>query len=132
MGELGAVAPAEALERPELVDDVGLRLEPGHIHDATAEADQVGERGVGPDLHAGVMAEAHRLVHDARVSGVEPARQVGRVEQRDEHPVLTEIEVAETLAEVRVQVDDWHSSWVLHHEGEASLAPSNPSAGDSA
>jgi hypothetical protein len=103
------VPPAEALQRPQLVDDVGLSLTGGDVQHPAAEADPVGKAGVRPDLDAGVPAEQHRLVHDARVAGVEAAGQVRRVQQRDEDRVLAQAVVAVALTQVRVQIYCRHS-----------------------
>ena len=67
----------EAVQGAQLVQDVVVHFVGGKAHVAPAEATQVREARVGPDAYSAANAFGNSGGHDVRVTGVEPAGDIG-------------------------------------------------------
>ena len=100
------VRGGESREGAHLVDQVGLDLIRARPEGTPAEADEVGEARVGADAHSTLTAHGDRAVHDARVTGVETAGDIGRGEDLEQFFVLTHRVGTEALTDVGDEIDD--------------------------
>ena len=101
----GALGPGDAVQRGQLVQDVGGELGRLDVDEPAAEAGEVAVGDLRPDGHArGSGAGAH-AAHGRRVAGVEAARHVGAGDEAEQRLVVTQPPDAEALPEVGVEVD---------------------------
>lgn len=103
--QLGAVGPQKGLERPQLVEHVGVDLFGGRGEVAAAETDPVGKAGMRAYLHPVLSGERDAAPDRQGVTRVKATGEVGRRELRHQCLVLTELPDPEGLAEVGVEVD---------------------------
>ena len=98
-------ASANASQRAELVEHVGVQLGGRHVDPAAAEAGQVAVADLGADRDAAVGGSCADAAHGRRVAGVESARDVRAGHDVQQSLVVAEAPHAESLAKIGVQVD---------------------------
>ena len=89
----------------DLVEHVVAHVVGADVHHAAPEPEQVGEPGMGADVHAVGARLLDRPPHRPRIAGVEAARDVGRRDHAHQRLVGPALPQAEALAEVGVEVD---------------------------
>lgn len=71
----------------------------------TTKTDQVHVAGMRADCDATFLRQPHRLAHDVRVTGMEPAGNVGGADDIKHRRVVTHRPRAKTLAEIGIEID---------------------------
>ena len=75
--DLGAVERREAVQGTQLVQDIVLNFGGSKAHVAPTEATQVREARMSPDAYSAANAFGNSGGHDVRVTGMEPACDIG-------------------------------------------------------
>jgi hypothetical protein len=115
----GAGSAGEPVERPELVEHVRAQVLLTDVHAPAAEAGEIPVRDLGPDGHAALGGAGADPRHGRRVTGVEPARDVGAGDHLEQGVVVGQRPGAEALPEVGVEVDP--HMWSLGGPGGVRL-----------
>ncbi len=98
-----ALGSADAVQRTDLVVQQVLDFLGRVAHGAAAEAGQVLVGRVRADAHAIGQGQGHGLAHDARVTGVETAGDVGAVDKGHDFGIQAQGPVAKAFADVAIQ-----------------------------
>ncbi|CAH0225022.1 hypothetical protein SRABI70_02327 [Pseudomonas sp. Bi70] len=98
----------QGLQGADLVDHVGAQLIAGDIHIAAAEADQIRVGDMGADGHALGRSRLEGAQDAGRVTGVEATGDIGAGDDVEHRGIVAHGPLAETLAQVAVEVDGWH------------------------
>src|SRR5438552_9367477 len=105
MMQPGARRAREGLDRSSLVDDQVVHLLRLDLHDAPAEAQQVGKRRMGADRDAALYGERDGLADGGRIAAVEAAGDVRRADERHDAGVVAHLPGAVAFAHVAVEID---------------------------
>src|SRR5437867_5376685 len=105
MMQPGARRARERLDRSRLVDDQVVHLLRLDLHDAPAEALQVGKRRMGADRDAALYGERDGLADGGRVAAVKAAGDIRGGDVGHHGRILAHFPGAVALAHVAVQID---------------------------
>src|SRR2546428_9065862 len=129
MMQPGARRARKGLDRARLVDDQVVHLLRLELHDAPAEALQVGKRRVGADRDAALYGERYGLANGGRVAAVEAAGDVRRADEGHYFSVGAHLPGAVAFAHVAVEIDPLQlptSYNALQRRGEACAKVGRP------
>src|SRR3954462_7059374 len=105
VGDRGALAAREGLQRADLVGDKVFEIERTHPDLTAAEAPDVVEPRMSPDRDAIRDRGADRLDHNAWIAGVHAAGHVRGADHWHQRLVLPYRELAVALADVGIDVE---------------------------
>ena len=103
VAERHTLAEQDAGQRTDLVPHHGQQFIGRDAHLTPAEALEIGQRRMGAYVHAVLLGQQHRRAHDARIRGVEAARDVGHRDVLHECRVVAE--AVDTKAFAHVGID---------------------------
>jgi hypothetical protein len=102
-------ARGDAVERPDLVRNHVLEVLRAHLDLPSAETPEVVEARVRADRDAVRLRHLHGVRHHGRIAAVEAAGDARRVDYLHDRFVVADLEAAEALAHVGVDVDRGHA-----------------------
>eukprot|EP01022_Parablepharisma_sp_SALTPOND_P017904 TRINITY_DN290_c0_g1_i2.p1 TRINITY_DN290_c0_g1~~TRINITY_DN290_c0_g1_i2.p1 ORF type:complete len:993 (+),score=397.05 TRINITY_DN290_c0_g1_i2:12684-15662(+) len=105
VGDLATGGACQAFQRAQLVHHVAGQLDGVGLDHAATEAQHVGEADMGADIDAACGGQADGAVHDHRIAGVEAAGDVGRGDDVHERFIVAHLVVAESFADIGIEVD---------------------------
>lgn len=77
VGDFGSVESGKPVQGAQLVEDIVLDFVGAESHVPAAKTPQVGKAGVRTDTHPAADAFSNCGCHDVRITGMEPASDVG-------------------------------------------------------
>lgn len=90
VGDAAPDGPRDAVQRRDLIEDVGEQVDGFHVDEPAPEAGEVPVADLGTDDDSVLDGEATRLDEGGGIACVEPARDVGRGHHTQQTDVVPE------------------------------------------